>query len=194
MKMARNNPWNVDSLQEFYFLKCPECTFDTKKEIIFQEHAIENHPLSIVLFNDDIDNKDGVESKFLEIKQEPPNDFCEVNYDALENEEALNYKTDQSYESSKCHQGIKEENSLIQKGNKVHKKLNVSISGNFSCSDCDSSFDVKAKLGQHKRRVHGIKKPKDPNTIPEEPTKCHICQKSLSDKSNLDISSEKGLS
>ena len=45
-----NNPWNVESLQAFLCLKCPECVFDTKEKDSFQNHAIENHPLSTVLF------------------------------------------------------------------------------------------------------------------------------------------------
>ena len=45
-----NNPWNVESLQAFLCLKCPQCVFDTKEKNSFQNHAIENHPLSIVLF------------------------------------------------------------------------------------------------------------------------------------------------
>ena len=44
------NPWQVDSIQAFSFLKCPECIFDTKEEDFFQVHAIEKHPLSFVLF------------------------------------------------------------------------------------------------------------------------------------------------
>ena len=44
------NPWLVNSIQAFIFLKCPECIFDTQEEDIFQEHAIERHPLSIVFF------------------------------------------------------------------------------------------------------------------------------------------------
>ena len=46
------NPWEVDSIDVFYFLKCPECAFDTQKETEFQNHAVENHPLSFVLFGD----------------------------------------------------------------------------------------------------------------------------------------------
>ena len=45
-----DNPWQVDSVQAFSFLKCPECIFDTQEEDFFQVHAIENHPLSYVLF------------------------------------------------------------------------------------------------------------------------------------------------
>ena len=48
--METDNPWQVDSVKVFSFLKCPECTFDSKEEEIFEDHAVENHPLSYVLF------------------------------------------------------------------------------------------------------------------------------------------------
>ena len=48
--MATYNPWHVDSIQSFWFLRCPECPFDTKEEYMFQDHAIENHPASFSLF------------------------------------------------------------------------------------------------------------------------------------------------
>ena len=51
------NPWQVDNIQEFYFLKCPECNFVHKEESDFQNHAVENHPLSIVFFGDSPDIK-----------------------------------------------------------------------------------------------------------------------------------------
>jgi hypothetical protein len=44
------NPWRVESLEEFAYLKCPECSFDCKEDTIFKDHALKNHPLSIVLF------------------------------------------------------------------------------------------------------------------------------------------------
>ena len=47
-----NNPWQVDSVQAFNetYLKCPECAFTTKEETCFRDHAIKNHPLSVVFF------------------------------------------------------------------------------------------------------------------------------------------------
>ena len=45
-----DNPWDVDSLEGFTFLKCPECIFDTKEENNFLEHAFKNHPMSSVFF------------------------------------------------------------------------------------------------------------------------------------------------
>ena len=80
-----DNPWYVSSIQDFYYLKCPECTFDTKKEIVFQEHALQSHPLSVVFFESQFDDAyfgenyetneplELAEPSF-QIKQEPDND------------------------------------------------------------------------------------------------------------------------
>ena len=49
--MTNFNPWQVENpWQAFTYLKCPECSFDTKIKDLFQNHAIENHPLSFVVF------------------------------------------------------------------------------------------------------------------------------------------------
>ena len=45
-----DNPWEVESIQSFAFLNCPECTFKSKEETLFQEHAVTHHPLCFVLF------------------------------------------------------------------------------------------------------------------------------------------------
>ena len=45
-----DNPWQVESIQAFTILKCPECFFDTKDENKFENHAVVNHPMSYVLF------------------------------------------------------------------------------------------------------------------------------------------------
>ena len=74
------NPWQVESIHEFYFLKCPECTFDTKEENCFQDHALENHPLSCVLF--DIKSKeDSIEFNEDSLLPEDHN-YCESKKNA----------------------------------------------------------------------------------------------------------------
>ena len=52
--METENPWLVESIQAFYVLKCPECAFDSEREDVFQYHAVENHPLSFVLFGKEL--------------------------------------------------------------------------------------------------------------------------------------------
>ena len=47
-----DNPWQVGSIEDFYFLKCPECVFNTKEENIFKEHALGNHPMSFIFFGE----------------------------------------------------------------------------------------------------------------------------------------------
>ena len=49
-RMDADNPWQVESIEAFYFLKCPECLFFVQEDSKFHNHAIKNHPLSIVLF------------------------------------------------------------------------------------------------------------------------------------------------
>ena len=47
------NPWHVESILAFYYLKCPECEFNSKEENNFVHHAKEYHPLSNVLFGEE---------------------------------------------------------------------------------------------------------------------------------------------
>ena len=68
------NPWQVDSIQAFSCFKCPECVFNTKKEDIFEDHAIENHPLSLVLFSKTIKEEVEIEDNFAPTETSPLND------------------------------------------------------------------------------------------------------------------------
>ena len=77
------NPWLVQSVHSFLYFKCPECVFDTKykNEEMFQHHAIENHPLSNVLFSDVINVCPiAIENQILDsIKIENHDNFEELN-------------------------------------------------------------------------------------------------------------------
>ena len=53
------NPWDVDSLQAFLTLKCPECDFCTDVETLFQAHAVANHERSLGNLLNRIDNCSG---------------------------------------------------------------------------------------------------------------------------------------
>ena len=70
------NPWQVESIQAFYYIKCPECKFDTKEESNFEDHAIENHPLSYELFGKKSVKEE--EFDFVSIKEEQMSDCDET--------------------------------------------------------------------------------------------------------------------
>ena len=44
------NPWLVESIEPFLYFNCPECDFKAKENNLFQNHSVENHPLSFVFF------------------------------------------------------------------------------------------------------------------------------------------------
>ena len=79
------NPWAVESIQAFYILKCPECDFDTKKENSLENHATENHPLSLVLFD-----KKSVKKDFYFLKC-PECDFYTREENSFENHATENH-------------------------------------------------------------------------------------------------------
>ena len=75
-----DNPWNVDSIWAFTYLKCPECVFDTQEESVFRNHASENHPLSFVFFGwDDVIKKEA------EKENNKENDAFKVDNDSYNN-------------------------------------------------------------------------------------------------------------
>ena len=85
--MMNSNPWQVDSIQAFNCLKCPECMFFSQEEIDFKDHAMKNHPLSNAFFNEFESNS------FIDpamIKKEPcdtiSKDNCDLNFRGINNE------------------------------------------------------------------------------------------------------------
>ena len=61
------NPWKVESIQNFSYLKCPECTFFTKEEKDFEIHAVANHPLSAALFDKTMVSSEIIVPEFEEV-------------------------------------------------------------------------------------------------------------------------------
>ena len=91
------NPWLVESVHSFLYLKCPECDFDTKyeNEDMFEHHALENHPWSNVLFSNMINVSNiAIESQTLDaIKIENHDNFEDLN----------SYSSDIAHENSFSH-------------------------------------------------------------------------------------------
>ena len=83
------NPWQVDTIEDFSYYKCPECSFEVRKQQVFQEHAIENHPLSYVFFG-----KKDEEEEFhdpLKIEDVTSNAMV-VQYEKLPNKKGIGFK------------------------------------------------------------------------------------------------------
>ena len=162
------NPWQVESIQAFLFLKCPECPFDTKTKDTFQNHAIENHPLSFVLFGKTL--KDIKEEKFdsnlitddygnqgdVLIKQEKfesntlnENDLSVSEQFPGQSFEPIERDGKKVYVCSICDYGTNKPSTL--KVHILHKHENVRA---FNCTECEKSFKAKHHLKRHFASVH----------------------------------------
>ena len=142
-RMDVDNPWQVVSIEAFYCLKCPECMYFTTDDNQFYNHAIENHPLSGVLFGKPKDETiDTKEILNLLVKNEP------LDY-SFENE-------DDETMSEKTFATITEDSKgKIRSGSKESSEL-------FSCKFCLESFSdlnkMKMHLKIHDKAILGKKK------------------------------------
>ena len=59
-----SNPWQVDSIDVFYWLKCPECMFFSQEELVFRDHAMGNHPMSNTLFGNLEDDEEMAQQEY----------------------------------------------------------------------------------------------------------------------------------
>ena len=162
--MLTNNPWQVESIDAFSFLKCPECNFDTKEEFIFQDHAIVNHPLSFVLFGktckEEEEDYDPILDPDLEdIKQELPDTNGSNDSEYVEKSSNSEEKL---HTCSTCNESFSQPYKL-----KKHVELIHENKRSFGCSECDLKFKLKHHLKRHFSAVHVGKEFVD-STVKEE--------------------------
>ena len=195
------NPWKVDSIQAFYLIKCPECTFDTKQETLFQEHAFENHPLSHVLFHKKLENNATIsepgetidisekslkpEEKFdspiynCDLKNKTEPNGIEGNENTFRfNQQPNEKKKKPPYKCANCKLRFETKTSLWTHNTEceVHDGQKP-----FNCSICNTNYSKKADLVNHNKTVHGSKKPHQ----------CNLCDLSFSQKFTLKLHKKK---
>ena len=190
------NPWQVKSIQEFSFLKCPECTFDSKEEHTFQDHAIENHPLSFTLFGKALkeeyfedpltfeEHKLDLEED-LNLKNEPKNLFLS----SISDEESFDKPEGSEDNENHSNNVAIDHKKLYQSDNLVHEEKKL-----YQCTWCEAKFKTNYELKNHKERVHEGEKC-DKTFLHEFQTKvahekarhhkCSLCDYSSGYSSNL---------
>ena len=176
------NPWLVESVHSFLYLKCPECVFNTKyeNEEIFQYHALENHSLSNVLFGDMVKvDPISIENQILDsIKIENHDEYDnsyngEITPEISFSKPVSELKVDFSEEGDENKVFVKEGHYKAQekeqlKGSGFNKLEHLykfqaleekhgpfqRENGLIICSHCPKSFDTPARLNEHIVAVH----------------------------------------
>ena len=155
------NPWLVESVQSFLYLKCPECVFSTKyeNEEIFQCHALENHSLSNVLFGDMVKvDPISIENQILDsIKIENHDEYeeddnsCngeltpEISFSNPVSELEVEFSKDVDENDFPAHSETRLEDK------KLFQKFKESCS---KCKQCGDKFEDKRELKGHILSVH----------------------------------------
>ena len=150
-----DNPWQVKNVQAFLFLNCPECQFKTKKQNSFQDHAVERHPSSVVLFNNINENDP------LEVESYTKNerlDFEDLEFKCVPNEETLEdimFPNINKVTNKKPKMCTKRLRRLREK--KLHEEINRQGRELFQlCSFCKQSFTNIADLKIHVKRHQNV--------------------------------------
>ena len=148
--MTIANPWQVDSIQEFACLKCPECTFDTKKGEVFKDHAIENHPLSFVLFVKTLKAEEEFDPSLL---ADPLNiDSMGIKKELPDGNNEKSSGDKNLHKCSTCDATFSKLSNLKCHIRQVHEDTRP-----YECTECDQKFKRKYHLKSHFSRAHGDK-------------------------------------
>ena len=181
MQRKHQNPWKVESLDDFTFICCPECTFKSKTESSFQDHALDNHPQCLVFFSDsegshelqnentdikeepsngisedisdDKDVKDLKNTLELDIKEEEDHTFFEYNGfdDDFEPKEEDDDENDEDFQVPLY---LSEKKVKRSPRKIVKKEKDTAISKKFPCEYCGQEFDKASKKRAHWKTEH----------------------------------------
>ena len=163
------NPWQVDSLEAFLTLKCPECEFLTDVETLFQAHAIGNHPLSSALYNKTVFHPG-------KIRQEYKDKFISKLTSSHNGSKKVLIEVDETgkvkefYQCTACDSKFKSLAGVTFHIATVHEGLKP-----FICSTCNYNAKKVSALNKHIEQVHEEIKKKE----------CEYCYKRFGTKGSL---------
>jgi len=149
-EITTTNPWQVDSVQEFACLKCPECTFDTKKGEVFKDHAVENHPLSFVLFVKTLKEEEEFDPSLL--ANQFNLDSTGIKKEVTEGNNEKSSRDKNSHKCSTCNATFLKRYNLKRHIEQVHEDKRP-----YECTECDKKFKKRDHLKSHFSRAHGDK-------------------------------------
>ena len=156
--MDVNNPWQVESIEAFYVLKCPECAFYTKQDNQFYIHAIENHPMCYELFG-----KPKVKNENLDlpVKIEPPENSFEVEDTQTLPEESnkqIESERSESYEPFSCKFCVKSCSDLN------NMKMHLKVHAEAALGQTATSENSLNLFGTNEKVLQSFQSPIKPNS------------------------------
>ena len=139
---VKNNPWNVENIDQFLFYCCPECDMKQESKEQFIIHAVDSHPNShhfIPIFG---------------FKDEKIEESVE-DHDMIKDEENIEMLPEIKLEIP---DEIKKPKSLSNHNNKLHSEDNDFM--NPICKKCDKEFPNRTGYATHIKSCQTAKKTK----------------------------------
>ena len=182
------NPWYVDSIEAFACLKCPECVFNTKENKVFQNHAVEKHPLSHVLFG----APKTVSNSSIVVLNYDPNDIEKY---IKENANMLQYSIANSSEVSLIKEELSEKTYFVEQvSNESNESNQLNFSGQSLTEVLESNIENQTVVHMtnidketifEKNPALALKKEDCENSLTEK-TQCETLSEIAHDKEQLD--------
>ena len=186
------NPWQVDSMEAFACLQCPECDFACKEENIFQDHALGNHPLSYILFGR-IKRKNDTNKENERYDQNDIKNFHNVN-------PQKEFTGDTTFFITTANDDVDildSLNSIENEGNIVATNYFEDLSNKdkenesmWKCQICDTDFRIRNDFQKHyiecmKEQEKQIKLEQKQLKCKQKQIKCKLCSSLFTSKKNL---------
>ena len=147
VKMAQN-PWAVDSIKSFYFLKCPECDFSYRNSVDLDIHILKHKPEQDLLFCDHCEFSSKLENEYdnhIEMEHLEGNEVNDIGNEEIKKEPKQPNKHLPPNPDTTLPENINHTSASYKKDHD-HKKKNfkaeiydtsVALMFNFQCNECD---------------------------------------------------------
>ena len=184
------NPWQVDSVQAFVYINCPECSFKTKEEGFFQDHAVASHPMCFPLFGhtdiviEEVTVEDKKSEYYIEVKAEQAPSELELA-SALASLEEPSKENIEIFDDTSTHSIAESDTKIVVHSNESNATQNEAkaLENMLNNLDDDTPKIATAKI---------VKKEKASfaqllDGLEDKTYKCYYCNKEFCKRKFLDL-------
>jgi hypothetical protein len=179
------NPWQVDSVQAFVYINCPECSFKTKEEGFFQDHAVASHPMCFPLFGhtdiviEEVTVEDKKSEYYIEVKAEEAPSELELA-SAIASLEEPTEDNIEIFDDTSTHSIVESDTKIVVQSNdsnsaksQIRAKSDKALENMLNDLDGDTPRKIaKAKIVKKEKGLH----------IPTRTLSCPITTRTVSKK------------
>ena len=188
------NPWQVNSIQAFVYINCPECSFKTKEEGFFQDHAVASHPMCFPLFGrtdiviEEVTVEDQKPEYYIEVKAEEVPSELELASALASLEEPIE-ESIEIFDDTSTHSIVESDTKSVGQSNDSNATQNQADSDKalenmLNNLDDDTPYKIaRAKIVKKEKASFAQML----DGLADKTYKCYYCNKVFSKRKFLDL-------